>query len=238
MALRVGCCGFPVSQREYASRLSVVEVQQTFYQPPRVATAKRWRELAPGGFEFTLKAWQLITHEPSSPTYRRLAKPVPPERSGYYGSFRDTDEVWQAWLVTAEIAQALGARVILFQCPASFTPTEAHKRDLRRFMGKLPRGQWIYAFEPRGVWEDEEVGALCRDLDLVHAVDPLRTEPSTGKRLGYFRLHGPQSGRYRYDDEDLGRLARKCEGFEDLYCMFNNVEMWRDAARFLGLIGR
>jgi len=55
----------------------VVEVQQTFYQIPRIATGKRWREEAPPDFEFTMKAWQLITHEPSSPTYRRLRTVIP-----------------------------------------------------------------------------------------------------------------------------------------------------------------
>jgi uncharacterized protein YecE (DUF72 family) len=38
--------------------LQVVEVQQTFYQPPRVATLEKWRLDAPANFEFTLEAWQ------------------------------------------------------------------------------------------------------------------------------------------------------------------------------------
>jgi len=70
--LRVGCCGFPLSLRRYAEDFAVVEVQQTFYQPPALHTIEKWRGAVPGGFEFTLKAWQLITHEASSPTYRRL----------------------------------------------------------------------------------------------------------------------------------------------------------------------
>lgn len=48
--------------REYFERFSIVEVQQTFYEPPARSTLLRWRESAPQGFEFTLKAWQLITH--------------------------------------------------------------------------------------------------------------------------------------------------------------------------------
>jgi uncharacterized protein YecE (DUF72 family) len=54
----------------------VVEVQQTFYEPPADTTIRRWRARAPAAFEFTLKAWQLITHEPSSPTFRRLKRPL------------------------------------------------------------------------------------------------------------------------------------------------------------------
>ena len=45
--------------REYR----LVEVQQTFYEPPRDGTMRRWRALAPVDFEFTIKAWQLVTHD-------------------------------------------------------------------------------------------------------------------------------------------------------------------------------
>ncbi|MFQ5896116.1 MAG: DUF72 domain-containing protein, partial [Nitrospinota bacterium] len=82
--LRAGCCGFPLSQGEYFRRYPSVEVQQTFYHPPKVETAARWREAAPPSFEFAVKAWQLITHPPSSPTYRRLRKPVPEEKRERY----------------------------------------------------------------------------------------------------------------------------------------------------------
>ena len=70
--VKVGCCGFGMARARYAALFPVVEVQQTFYQPPRVATAARWRAAAPPPFVFSVKAWQLITHEPASPTYRRL----------------------------------------------------------------------------------------------------------------------------------------------------------------------
>ncbi|MFQ6672762.1 MAG: DUF72 domain-containing protein, partial [Candidatus Tectimicrobiota bacterium] len=40
----------------------LVEVQQTFYQPPWRTTAERWRWQAPEGFAFSPKAGQLITH--------------------------------------------------------------------------------------------------------------------------------------------------------------------------------
>jgi uncharacterized protein YecE (DUF72 family) len=78
--IKVGCCGFPVKRETYYHTFQVAEVQQTFYQPPLLATGKRWREEAPPDFEFTMKAWQLITHEPSSPTYRRLRMKIPEEK--------------------------------------------------------------------------------------------------------------------------------------------------------------
>jgi uncharacterized protein YecE (DUF72 family) len=230
--IRVGCCGFAASRRDYFSRLRLVEVQQTFYQPPKVATATRWREEAGADFVFTMKAWQLITHEPSSPTYRRLAKPIPPDRQNRFGSFRDTEEVWEAWETTDAIAEALGARIILFQTPARFTPTAEHRAALLRFFARVPRKGRLFAFEPRGVWEADLVGALCKELDLLHAVDPLRDEPATGMDVAYFRLHGPVTGRYRYDDADLHALGEKCARGGEIFCLFNNPEMWKDALRF------
>jgi uncharacterized protein YecE (DUF72 family) len=66
--LKVGCCGFPRGRKEYFRQFRLVEVQQTFYKMPDLETAIKWRQEAPTDFEFTLKAWQLITHPPTSPT--------------------------------------------------------------------------------------------------------------------------------------------------------------------------
>ena len=70
--IKGGCCSFSMAQRDYFQRYQLIEIQQTFYQPPQLRTAEKWRASAPRHLEFTLKAWQLITHEPTSPTYRRL----------------------------------------------------------------------------------------------------------------------------------------------------------------------
>jgi len=235
MEIKIGCCGFPKARSEYGRHFEHVEVQKTFYQPPMLRTARRWQEEAPEGFEFTLKAWQLITHEPSSPTYRRLRMEIPAGKRDRYGSFRPTDEVSAAWERTREIADALSARIVLFQCPASFTPTEEHVANMRAFFGSLDRGGLIFVWEPRGKWADEEVKALCRELDLVHCVDLFKRQPAYGD-FAYFRLHGVTGYRYRYTDEDLRRLLGWCQKFDKVYCLFNNVSMWEDALRMRGLV--
>jgi hypothetical protein len=63
---KVGTCGFGLAQVEYSRVFSCVEVQHIFYQPPQVSTLERWRARMPAYFEFTLKAWQLITHDAKS----------------------------------------------------------------------------------------------------------------------------------------------------------------------------
>jgi len=96
--IKVGCCGFPIKRDTYYQEFPVVEIQQTFYRLPQITTGRRWREEAPPNFEFTMKAWQLITHNPSSPTYRRLRMDLSERNRKYYGFFKRTEEVDAAWL--------------------------------------------------------------------------------------------------------------------------------------------
>ena len=146
--IRVGCCGFPVSRKRYYRTFRVVEVQQTFYQPPALATATRWRGEAPPNFEFTVKAWQLITHEPSSPTYRRLKTEIPADRRDRYGSFRPTGEVMDAWKQTRTVAKTLAASAVAFQCPASFRPTRGNLHNMRTFFRGIKEREFTFVWEP------------------------------------------------------------------------------------------
>ena len=229
--IKVGCCGFPTAQQRYFEMFNVLEVQKTFYEPPRVATARRWREEAPPGFEFTVKAWQLITHEASSPTYRRLRTEVPVEKRERYGSFRTTVEVMGAWERTREIAEVLGARIVVFQCPASFRASEENLQRMKAFFGAIGDRKFIFAWEPRGAWDAQTVAQLCSELDLVHCVDPFKNEALHGQ-IRYFRLHGRRGYRYSYTEEDCVALQQRCAGPQPCYCMFNNVSMFDDARAF------
>jgi len=236
--IKIGCSGFPVSKDKYYRTFQVVEIQQTFYQLPKIETVKRWRESAPGNFEFTLKAWQLITHEPTSPTYRRLKIKIKEKEIQRYGSFKPTDEVFKAWDQFDAIATSLAARLILFQCPASFKPEKKNIKNLSYFFNKIKRKNFIFIWEPRGDWQDSDIIKLCDDLNLIHCVDPFKKKPLYGD-LRYFRLHGITGYRYRYTDADLKRLKDICKDEAQLlkknspiYVMFNNVTMAQDAVRF------
>src|SRR5687767_15493078 len=123
MNLKLGMCGFTIGATAYYKRFRVVEVQQTFYDPPPPETLERWRAEAPADFEFTMKAWQVITHFGTSRTYRRLKSPFSDQQRAEAGGFRVTPTVLGAWQRTREAAAILRATAILFQCPASFRPT-------------------------------------------------------------------------------------------------------------------
>ena len=234
--IKVGCCGLRSALDDYVQRFPVVEVQQTFYQPPQISTLKRWRARAPADFEFTLKAWQLITHEARSPTYKRLKKELSEFERTQCGSFRPTLIVKEAWAVTLDCARALRAHRILFQCPASFTPTREHTDDLRKFFASIKRDQGMqFLWEPRGDWTAELVGALCRELDLIHVVDPFEARTQTPEKC-YFRLHGRTGWRYVYETDELEELLTLLPRDSESYVLFNNVRMREDAMRFQELV--
>src|ERR1044071_7485975 len=233
--VRVGCCGFRSSRESYYELLDSVEVQHTFYQPPQVSTLARWREEAPRGFEFALKAWQLITHQSSSPTFRRLKRQLTDEEKEGAGSFRDSEIVKEAWRVTRECAEALGAGALLFQCPASFRPFAENVENMRRFFRSVERGRLTFCWEPRGDWPRALVGELCEELDLWHVVDPFKERTVTPRRC-YFRLHGRKGWRYRYEDAELEELYSMLPKGARSYVFFNNVGMLEDARRFREIV--
>jgi uncharacterized protein YecE (DUF72 family) len=227
--IRVGTCGFCLRQRDYYCAFDVVELQQTFYRPPALATAQRWRAEAPEGFEFVLKAYQAITHPPGSPTYRRSR--LSDADRARCGGFQDTPVVRKAWKTTLELARTLEAGLVVFQCPASFRPTEDNVDRLWKFFEWAHRGRIRFGWEPRGRgWTDEMVRRICVELSLTHVVDPF-ARPCLRPRPPYFRLHGIGGHRHRYTDDELGRLRVMCTE-KVTYCMFNNASMTDDARRF------
>jgi len=232
--VKVGCCGFPRGMKHYFSQFRLVEVQQTFYKLPRVETALRWRQTAPTDFEFTIKAWQVITHPPSSPTYRKAGLAISREKEADYGYFKPSGEVMAAWHKTREIAQAVRARIIVFQCPASFVASTENIDNMRQFFHSLAKDDFLFAWEPRGLWSDDTIINLCQELGLIHCVDPLQTKPLHGI-INYFRLHGGPGYRHTYSDQELEQL-RQMTGSKESYVLFNNITMYDDALRFTSLL--
>lgn len=242
--VRVGTCGFSKSRRLIYRDLDAVEIQQTFYDPRVEGFLERIREEAPGGFEFTVKAWMLVTHEYNPRLWRRLKSPVPGGRESY-GFFRDNEYVRWAWEETVKAARRVGARIIVLQSPASFKPTRENLDRLRGFLEKYWPEGYLLAWEPRGEWwgRTDLLEALSRDYGLVIAGDVLRGRlPPEGQDLLYARLHGLGGGevnyKYRYTDSDLERLRQVVLGgpWSTAYVMFNNVYSYYDAVRFKQLL--
>ena len=237
--IKVGCCGFPFSRKKYFENFNLVEIQKTFYQIPEEETVIKWRDQAPKEFEFTLKAWQLITHPPSSPTYKRLKRELSDKEKKNYGFFKPTDEVFKAWEETKKVAEILKSRIIIFQCPSSFKQTDENIRNMETFFNSIRKNSFIMGWEVRGNWEEKIIMEICKNLKLIHVVDPFKGKTLYGD-ITYWRLHGIGTYRYRYTEKDFSQLLQfiKKEKSSLIYILFNNVYMGEDALNFLKILKR
>lgn len=235
--IKVGTCGFGrVKRPEYVKLFPVVEIQHTFYHPPEIKTLEKWRRELPDDLECTLKAWQMITHEGSSPTYKRLKRPLTEKESGEAGFFKPTDTVREALDLTLECARVLDARTILFQCPAKFQPLPENILNMKRFFTSFDRSGLNLAWEPRGkLWEENVIRDICEELDLWDCVNPFARRTTTPDRC-YYRLHGQPRWRYTYEDDELYELATLIPTDRLAYVFFNNITMRQDAERFIHVL--
>jgi uncharacterized protein YecE (DUF72 family) len=238
MTMKLGMCGFTIGAAAYVKRFRVVEVQQTFYDPPPLATLGKWRSGAPDDFEFTMKAWQVITHLGTSRTYRRLRRQFTDRERLEAGGFRVNPTTRSAWETTLACAQTLRATAILFQCPPSFKPTAENVAAMREFLTSIDRPSGVrLLWEPRGAWPDDLTHSVCRELGLVHAVDPF-VRPSLTPELLYWRLHGNRSHYANYTDDELRQIIAwlPSDPATDAYVLFNNIPRVQDVRRFRELL--
>ena len=240
----VGCCGFPVSRSRYFAKFKLVELQNTFYELPSESDAISLRNAIPVDAVLTMKAWQVITHPATSPTWRKM-KRKPEGDLEKYGYLRPSKENLKAWEHTIDIAKMLRVRAVVLQTPPSFKFSEDNLQSVIKFFEQAlsitPRDMLI-CWEPRGEWNlHRNTLRQVLELGIVHVVDILKNDPiinSVG--VLYVRLHGLGRGevnyRYKYTDSDLENLARKIlshgDSVNEAYILFNNVYMFDDALRF------
>jgi len=249
MTIKVGCCGWGFYRggfKAYMKKFSLTETQSTFYRLPMIKTAERWWAEAPRNFEFTVKAFQAITHLPTSPTWRRSGLKPEELKRRQYGWLRPTRDNFEAWGRTKEVAEALDARICVIQCPPNFKCTPENISNMRNFLGKIDRGELAVAWEPRGDWKEhpEEIEKLCKELKLIHVVDLMRREPLSEHPIAYIRLHGLNPREYDYNYEypmaELKQLAAKAKRLSKKHCevhiMFNNFQMYKNAAQLMKIL--
>lgn len=241
---RVGTCGFQRARRLHYEKLDAVEVQQTFYDPPPPERLEKWRSEAPESFEFTVKAWMLVTHEYNSRLWRRLKRRVPGDPREY-GGFKLNERTLWAWRVTLEAAAALNARIVVVQTPPSFGYTSENAERIIEFFRHVPREGVIVAWEPRGSWwlNRDALYETARRAGLIVAGDILRGRlPSERQEILYARLHGLGGGevnyRYKYSIDDLRRIIEilRSSQHREAYIMFNNVYAYDDAVALKKLL--
>ncbi len=243
--IKIGCCGFPISQKEYYKQFSCIEINSSFYKIPSIKSVENWKKQAKKinpEFEFIIKAWQVITHKYTSFTYRRMKEKFGNVKN--YGFFSNTKEVFTAWQKTKNFSCILECKKILFQCPKSFLPEEKNVKNLYTFFEKIAKDKNICGFDfiiefRDEKWNEKIVSNICKDLNLIHCVDPLYNQPFYGK-YRYYRLHGLHNANrldynYKFSLEELKKVLSMCDK-ELNYVMFNNAYMYEDSKVFKELI--
>ncbi len=247
-AILVGTCGFNRSQRATFSNLDVLELQQTFYDPPSLDWLRNLRSKAPENFVFTVKAWMLITHKYNKNLWKRIKREISGDLNNY-GFFQNTEEVYWAWRETLKAAIAVKAAIIVFQSPSSFRPNKENIESLTSFINQARKEAHPIklAWEPRGEWWNnlELLDKLSRELDLIIIGDYLRGRIPRhhAYKIAYTRLHGLGGNevnyKYKYSGEDLLELKKIIDSLQvdTVYVLFNNIFSFENAVQFKKLIG-
>ena len=179
--LKVGCCGYPVNRRKYQETFGTVELNSTFYKYPKPQTVEKWRREAPRSFEFTVKAYQDITHK-----------------------FKmNLVQAHESLEKLKEVCRLLESKILLFQTPASLKPDKI--MEVKRFFEQTDRGNLTLVWEPRGpLWEisetREKLRTVLEELDVSHVTDPFRSMPIYTGKVVYLRLHGCGERMYYYQN--------------------------------------
>lgn len=233
MTIKIGCSGFQEARSKYYEEFSLIEIQQTFFQPPPVGTALKWRSQASPQFEFSVKAWQLITHEPVANGYRNLRERLPARALANCGHFKPSKMVFEAWRKTEAVAEALQAKIIIFQTPKTFRPSPQNFRNFKNFFRRINRRKFTMVWEPGCKWPQDKINELCHEFNLVYTSNPEYSPIISLGPIRYFRLRGKQGYRSRYNDEDFQRYLRFENNDKTSYFILNNASMLFDARNFV-----
>jgi uncharacterized protein YecE (DUF72 family) len=232
--IHIGCAGPGCPRLKYSEALDLSEVSDTFRAPPTEKVLTRWKRSVPDDFIFTLRAWQIITHEPGPKGYPSLKGEQP--QVGQTGHFRETETVRNAFERMADSAEAIGAKAIVFDTPSSFTPTKRNQQRLDAFFSGIERPADVaMVWRPAGVWTGEQVAAICQSQNLVWAVDPVSDSdaeqylPHGG--IAYFTLRRPH-----YLDDDYAFLISLAQRYEATFAVFDNLNSYSQAVAMRGLL--
>ena len=236
--IKIGVAGWGISKRyldeipeggshleRYARAFPIVEVTSSFYRSHRRATYERWAERVGGGFRFSVKTPQALTHE-----------------AGLMVS--DTAVLEQFVEEVGGLREKLA--VVLVQLPPGLEFDAATVRDFFGTMRRRLCASVRIVCEPRHVsWSGDGANDCLKELGIARvAADPVRWDggerPAGNLHLAYFRLHGsPRTYYSDYGAERLRdfaqRLLRAATQSESVWCILDNTAHGHAIANALAL---
>jgi uncharacterized protein YecE (DUF72 family) len=202
--------------RFYSERLSVVEINNTFYRMPTERLLSTWAGQVPDDFVFAFKAPQVITH------VKRLMKVE--------------TEAAHLFRMLSTLGRRLGP--VLFQFAKSF---RADRPALEDFLDLIPREvRCAFAFRSPS-WLDPEILDMLRERGHSLCIEDTDEDPTSeiisAAPWGYLRLR-----RADYTDADLSRWMdyTLSQGWETAFVFFKEDDEAKApeyARRFRELVG-
>ena len=188
----------------YARHFDTVEINNSFYRLPESGSFLSWRERAPHGFVYAVKASRFLTH------MKKLKDPENPLALFFSRA--------------SNLGRALGP--VLYQLPPRWT---VDVERLTTFLRALPkRRQHTIEFrEPS--WYTAEVFALLERHRVALCLHDMQGSASGQLAIGpftYARFHGTARYSGSYSDEALDQwaewLAARLRAGVPVYAYFNN----------------
>ncbi|HEX8302273.1 DUF72 domain-containing protein [Sphingomonas sp.] len=220
-AIRIGCSGWNYRHWRgrfypeklavkrwfafYAEQFDTVEINNSFYCLPKSETFDAWREQAPAGFRYAVKANRFLTQAKKLKDCEEpLARMMPPFR---------------------HLGETLGP--ILYQLPPRF---RLNLERLESFLQLVPKDVTsVFEFRDRSWYVPEALELLERygASFCAHDMAGLATERVAIGPVAYLRFHGGQ-GKYwgRYPEQTLlgwaDWMVDQARSGREVWAYFNN----------------
>jgi uncharacterized protein YecE (DUF72 family) len=194
----------------YASKFNSIEINSSFYKIPFCRTYKNWAEMAPDGFQFTIKLWQGITHE----------------------EIYDQNDLERFFAAIQCLGNKKGCLLIQFAAKTKMD-FSGFDRLLESIRSLDPQEEWRLAVEFRHpAWYASEIYEILDEFGasmVLHDM-PKCIPPELNKNADfvYLRFHG-EKGDYRdsYSIQHLQNKANEIRNWldqgKDAYVYFNNT---------------
>jgi uncharacterized protein YecE (DUF72 family) len=203
--------GLPALQgdlKKYQSRFDLCELHPVDTSLPRPTTLRKWRELVPPAFAFSI---------------------VLPRVVGELAPGKELDAALDAAL---NVAKVLEARCVVLPTPASVRPTAANRKRLAAVLDRVPREGTVRCWEPMGIWEREDILDTARGLGVVPVLDAAREAAAPGP-VAYTRLRALGKSA-ALSAATLERIADRLRGRREVFVV---VEGAREASRVKVALG-
>ncbi|MDH5201715.1 MAG: DUF72 domain-containing protein [Nitrospirota bacterium] len=239
-----------LSYYTYTLRFDTVEINFTYYALPSPKNFEIMSRKVPEDFEFVVKGYKGITHDPFDKRLETIPTKEDIEKS--FHAFYDA-------LTPMRNSNKLGA--VLLQFPVFFSHNQKNRDYILFCKDQLKDIRVVIEFRNKD-WANDETFCFLRENNLGYcAVDepklprlmPFINEVTSS--LGYMRFHGrnphwfntPASERYNYlySDEELKEFVPEAEKMDStkaqkVYTFFNNCHAGfalRNALAFKRMVG-